>query len=285
MTSKTARLDAQSVLVYIGIASVLLWIVANDTRIPFLETEWFHSWWWVCLPLVLVYGIALHLGQQHMRAQAEPCNTKQMLAYWNFGLAFFSMLGLYRNGGEFVAKLASKGLRATYCENDYYLDRSVYFWYFFFVISKLLEFGDTAFLVLSKKPVPFIHWFHHMLTMVYSFYIAVHLPAIGRWMSSMNFFVHTLMYAYYWLMANGVKVPKPLAKTITVLQIVQMFVGLSVDGLAMWWKYSPAPGTATCRNGGYTTEVGTVMYLFYVYLFLKFFVNAYLRPKSRVKTN
>ena len=30
-----------------------------------------------------------------------------------------------------------------------------------FAISKLVEYGDTVFLVLRKRPVTFLHWFHH----------------------------------------------------------------------------------------------------------------------------
>lgn len=34
-------------------------------------------------------------------------------------------------------------------------------WNSVFVISKLVELGDTVFLWLDKKPVKFLHWFHH----------------------------------------------------------------------------------------------------------------------------
>lgn len=31
-------------------------------------------------------------------------------------------------------------------------------WAFLFVLSKIVELGDTAFLVLRKRPIIFLHW-------------------------------------------------------------------------------------------------------------------------------
>ena len=46
-----------------------------------------------------------------------------------------------------------------------------------------------------------------------------------------NFTVHSFMYTYYAFRSIGIKVPKPLAMSITVMQITQMFVG-KLDNLA-----------------------------------------------------
>ena len=46
-----------------------------------------------------------------------------------------------------------------------------------------------------------------------------------------NFTVHGFMYTYYAIRSIGIKVPKPLAMSITVMQITQMFVG-KLDNLA-----------------------------------------------------
>ena len=40
-------------------------------------------------------------------------------------------------------------------------------WVSFFIFSKIPELVDTVFLVLQKKPVIFLHWFHHVTVLLY----------------------------------------------------------------------------------------------------------------------
>ena len=44
----------------------------------------------------------------------------------------------------------------------------------------------------------------------------------------MNYGVHAFMYSYYALRAARFSVPKPFAMTITVLQILQMVMGVGI---------------------------------------------------------
>lgn len=264
-------------LLLLGAAAVF----QNDHRIAFLETEWFQTNWVICLPIAALYGLMVATCGPLMNGAINANLYRKLLRFWNFSLALFSILGVYRVGGEFVQTAFyddDGGLVATFCRNDYFLrSRSVYFWYFLFVTSKVAEMGDTVLLMVGGKPVRFIHWFHHIATMIYSFYIAAYLPAIGRWMSLMNFIVHSLMYTYYLLMAYRIRVPRFISMSITSLQIVQMFVGLGVS-LAAYivanWSSS------VCQNGGYTVEAAILMYSIYVFLFVQFFVVSYLKKGS-----
>jgi hypothetical protein len=38
-------------------------------------------------------------------------------------------------------------------------------WLFFFNVSKLFEFVDTVFIVLRKRPLMFLHYYHHIVTL------------------------------------------------------------------------------------------------------------------------
>lgn len=42
------------------------------------------------------------------------------------------------------------------------------FWSFLFAISKLVELGDTLFIVLRKKKLIFLHYYHHAVVLIYT---------------------------------------------------------------------------------------------------------------------
>ena len=88
-------------------------------------------------------------------------------------------------------------------------------------LSKLAELGDTLFLVLRKRPLRFIHVYHHCLTLVTSWYLAGQWAQTGRLFSTMNFLIHSIMYSYYAFQAlRWIRLPKALSMTITFLQVM-----------------------------------------------------------------
>ena len=90
---------------------------------------------------------------------------------------------------------------------------SLALWGWLMTLSKVVELGDTIFIVLRKSQLSFLHWYHHITVLVYTWYAITPRPsALSIWFSSMNYTVHTIMYTYYALRASGYKIFSRVAK-------------------------------------------------------------------------
>jgi elongation of very long chain fatty acids protein 6 len=96
---------------------------------------------------------------------------------------------------------------------------------------------------------------------------------VGPWFAAMNYFVHSIMYKYYFGMSAGEpfrSIVKPFAMTITFLQLVQMVVGLFATARIQLILDFDAEG-ASCQAHRTLNLVGLGMHLSYFVLFGIFF--------------
>ena len=91
----------------------------------------------------------------------------------------------------------------------------------------------------------------------------------------MNFCVHSVMYSYYAVKASGHKLPAPIAICITILQLLQFFMGLFCNLLAFWLKKSP--GGEDCDLNDSMFYGAMVIYTSYAILFSNFFYRRYIQ--------
>ncbi|KAG5505121.1 hypothetical protein JIQ42_04308 [Leishmania sp. Namibia] len=147
-----------------------------------------------------------------------------------------------------------------------------------FMISKIPEMLDTAFLVFQKKPVIFLHWYHHITVMLYCWHAWLSPTSSGLWFVCMNYGVHSVMYLYYFVAACGYgKYVRPVAPIITFLQIAQMVVGSLI---AVYVYYMDQFGDGCdCRSSN--AKLALMMYLSYFVLFSNFFRSRYLKMKPK----
>ncbi|CAM37539.1 beta-ketoacyl-CoA synthase [Leishmania braziliensis MHOM/BR/75/M2904] len=98
-----------------------------------------------------------------------------------------------------------------------------------FAYLKTPELLDTVFLVLQRKPVSFLHWYHHIVTAIYV-WLSSYMPMpSGIFFCAMNYSVHSIMYFYYFLVMMGLRSSiRPFAPVITLLQVLQMFIGMYI---------------------------------------------------------
>ena len=239
--------------------------------------KWHSKNWTICIWFAFSYIVAVHFGLAYMKDR-KPYQLRLPLAVWNGVLGVFSITGSFVMVPEILKVLKNDGFRRACCENSFVKDNQVLFWSWLFVWSKVLEFGDTAFIILRKQKLTFLHWYHHAMTVICVFIYFPNMIPINRWTGSMNYFIHSIMYTYYCFRALGFKFPKSVAMLITTLQILQMFVGLYVSSYSFAQKLAGFP----CKISLNESIFCFTIYFTYFLLFLNFFFRSYL-PKQETK--
>ncbi|RWR98349.1 elongation of very long chain fatty acids protein 6-like protein [Dinothrombium tinctorium] len=176
-----------------------------------------------------------------------------------------------------IHALYNYGFVHTICDPSFVKYNKVSaFWAYVFALSKVPELGDTIFVVLRKKPLIFLHYYHHVTVLIYCWFVYWQTPSISRWFTPMNFAVHSVMYAYYAAQAFGFRIPRAYAMLITISQITQMFFGLLTAFVALRLKETGQ----TCENTRETLVFGLLMYGSYLILFFHFFISVYFSGKQ-----
>lgn len=152
-------------------------------------------------------------------------------------------------------------------------------WVMLFIYSKIPELIDTVFIVLRKRPLIFLHWYHHVTVLLFCWSSYATIAGSGLYFVAMNYSVHALMYGYYCLQALNVCPKSFPAILITLSQIAQMFIGTGVC-ISCW--YFMLNGYK-CANDKSNLIGGALMYGSYLYLFCEFAVKRYLGPKKAPK--
>ena len=215
------------------------------------------------LPIVSFYIISIFKLQKFMQDK-KPLNLKYFLVFWNFSLSIFSLAGAYRSIPAFIEMVnGPKGWRGTVCSNEFYKNKPEAVWTALFMLSKLPELLDTYILILRKRKLIFLHWYHHATVLAYGWF-TFHLWYAGPgWYGTMNYSVHFIMYLYYGIMATKtVRLPKTISMMITTLQILQMIVGIGVQ----YFQYKFVDDE-DCHASRWFIFGGSVMYGSYFVLF------------------
>jgi len=259
-----------------------------ETRFNLPEQRaWFKDNWNVSFYYVSLYLAIIYFGKMMMRNRRR-FELRSALVVWNLGLALFSIWGTSRTLPEFYNIIKYGGFHYSVCTmTGSFLDNRVGgFWNWMFTLSKVPELGDTVFIVLRKQPLIFLHWYHHVTVLLYTWYSYSDYIATARWFVCMNYLVHSVMYSYYALKALRINVPKFVAMIITSMQLAQMVMGTAVN----IWAYQVKQDGNECHVSMENIKISLAMYSSYFILFAQFFHRVYFkRPremkKSQVEAN
>jgi hypothetical protein len=229
---------------------------------------WFNGNWHIPIISSCIYLLLVYLGVKVMESR-KGYALKEFLFLWNLILAVFSIMGALNLSRNIMKhSQESTEIKQTFCLTDFAPESGVPFWTAAFALSKIYEFGDTIFIVLRKKPLMFLHYYHHVTALFVSWLSTSHdIYGIFIWASFINYAIHSIMYSYFCLSAIEVKFPRFIPMLITSLQIIQMFFLISVY----------ITGYFTCKGKpGIVIGAASSIFASYALLFSMYFYNRYM---------
>jgi elongation of very long chain fatty acids protein 6 len=234
---------------------------------------------WVPSSTVALYGLAV-MRAPNGRRGIDSTFVRQFFVAWNVGMALFSGWCTAVTVPHFLfgpRGFATRGLVSAVCSDaEWFSHGPPGVVALIFTLSKFVELGDTAFLVLRKKSLTHLHTFHHAMTLALTWSLYERRASTGLVFIAMNAFIHTVMYAYY----AAVLYPKarvfllPHSHWITTFQITQMVVGIFVNLLAA----RELIAGRSCNTPPVCIAAAGALYTIYAILFVQFAIER-ARPK------
>ena len=200
---------------------------------------------------VVLYFALCFFGPRIMN-NYKPFDLRGSLCLWNISLSLFSAWGAFRTVPHILFRITHYSFERNVCEapETAFGSGACGLAVQLFIVSKLPELVDTLFIVLRKKKLIFLHWYHHVTVLLYCWNAYVTESAAGIWFVAMNYTVHAVMYFYFFLMAANM-VPKGFPSwIITLLQISQMIVGTIIVCASLYYYFEGGEiyRAKTCNN-------------------------------------
>jgi len=236
-----------------------------------------------CIAYVLmIYGLSAYMKNR------EPMKLKGIKTIWNFSLSAFSWCGFFvlvnhllfsEHAGVFTA-----GFHASLCTHpSHYGCRYEGVAIAAFCYSKMFELFDTVFIILAKRPLIFLHWYHHITVLLFCWLSYGSRNSNGIYFAVVNYCIHGIMYFYYGMTQLSPwtrKLVKPFAMQVTLLQLSQMGFGVLIIAATVFYKYY----RVDCYTTSTVNFFGLIMYISYFVLFLQLFLGRYFKQKASEAT-
>jgi len=247
---------------------------STNPAVPFSAIEVTVAW-------TVGYLIAVLVLKQIMKTR-EPINLKILMVVHNGMLSLFSLVLLLLII-ENLIPLWSGGLWYSLCTPEVYSTfHNLQLLYYINYVFKYYELLDTAFLLLGKRKLEFIQWYHHSATLWLT-YTQIAGRSTMQWIPIvLNLAVHVLMYYYFFMTA--LKKTVWWKKYLTAFQIVQFLIDLifcyyCATLLIIEAYYSDLYPGVTCNASFGAAVVGTGILTSYFFLFIHFFIKTYNQPR------
>lgn len=172
---------------------------------------------WIATYYLVIFG-----GRELMRDRpAFKLRTAFIVHNWYLTVISGGLLVLFIQ--QLLPSIWHKGLYENFCGRSGWTDKLTVLYYLNY-LTKYLELLDTVFLVLKKKPLTFLHTYHHGATALLCYTQLVGETSVSWVPITLNLTVHVVMYWYYYQSALGNRVW--WKQYITMLQISQFVLDI-----------------------------------------------------------
>ncbi|KAJ3130296.1 hypothetical protein HK098_004343 [Nowakowskiella sp. JEL0407] len=168
---------------------------------------------WV-LYFTTILGLKMYMkDRKPFQLKYVTAAHNMFLCFWSLAMCAYGCFALYQRSQEL-------GIAEAFCTSDKStfkgpLSYVLYTYY----LSKYWELLDTVILVLKKKPVIFLHWYHHSIVIIMFWFTLQSGLVFSIQGMIFNTLIHVFMYYYYFLASLGLSVW--FKKYLTTGQIIQ----------------------------------------------------------------
>ncbi|KAL2398031.1 Elongation of fatty acids protein 2 [Exophiala dermatitidis] len=228
--------------------------------------------------IALIGYYVIIFGGRELMKHRPPFVLKGPFIVHNLVLTIISAVLLALFTEQLLPTLVRRGVFYAICDVNGGWTKELVLLYYMTYLTKYLELVDTLFLVLKKKPLTFLHTYHHGATALLCYTQLIGHTAVSWVPITLNLLVHVVMYWYYFQAARGIRIW--WKKYITILQITQFVIDLGFVYFASYTyfanSYFPwAPNMGTCAGEEFAAFAGIGILSSYLLLFVSFYFATY----------
>lgn len=232
---------------------------------------------------VAVYYAVIFGGRELMRNR-QPFKLQSLFLIHNFYLTAISAALLALFIEQLLPTVVRGGIFHAICDHSGGWTQPLVVLYYLNYLTKYLELLDTVFLCLKKKPLTFLHCYHHGATAVLCYTQLLGSTSVSWVVITLNLTVHVVMYWYYFQSARGIRIW--WKEWVTRLQIIQFIIDLGFVYFASWTYFTSSyfpwlPNMGKCAGEEFAAFSGIAVLTSYLVLFISFYIATYKKDSKR----
>lgn len=218
-------------------------------KVDFIPGVSFMSTYTEIMTVIAMYFLVVYALKDHVKRRGKPYDLKNFAIMFNFALSAMSAHLLYELVNVSYDLVSNNGLWSAVCDEraQHTTGPKTYMMTIIFY-TKIFELADTVLLCLRGKATPFIHLYHHAITVFFAFLHLKEQTCLQWTMPIMNLAVHVVLYMYFALYDLGVNVW--WKKYLTMMQVTQFYLTLVPSFAALIPKliYTISPDLPLAHN-------------------------------------